>query len=307
MTKTVVGYFDDFAQAEQAVRALVDGGFSRTDISLVAGDPQGQYTKKYDVARDTVAEEEGSGLAVGAGTGAVVGGLGGLLVGLGALAIPGVGPVIAAGPLGAALLGAGLGTAAGGIIGALVDIGVAEEEAGVYAEGIRRGGAVVSLRSEGLMVDRAIEIMERNGAVDIDKRAADWRSSGWTGATSAAAPDAASPQASSLRRSEAGIEERGAGRATEASVFDVYAADYRTHFAATYENRGSTYDRYEPAYRYGYTLANDKRYSSKEWSAIEADARREWEARNQGAWDDFKDAIRYAWDRVHGYSTSRAA
>jgi uncharacterized membrane protein len=107
-----------------------------------------------------------------------VGGLGGLLLGLAALAIPGIGPVIAAGPLGAALLGAGLGTVSGGIIGALVDIGVAEQEARDYAEALRRGGTVVAVKTEGLMIDRAIEIMEQHGAIDMNKRMAEWQRSG---------------------------------------------------------------------------------------------------------------------------------
>ena len=70
---------------------------------------------------------------------------------------------------------------------------------------------------------------------------------------------------------------------------------------------GVYYDRYEPAYRYGYTLASDNRYTGKEWTAIEAEARRDWEKNNQGAWEDFKDAIRYAWDRVRGYSAAEAS
>lgn len=293
MAKTVVGYFDNFDQAEQAVRVLVDSGFSRDDISLVAGDPQGAYTQKYTSPDQAAAEESGSGLAVGAGTGAVVGGLGGLLVGLGALAIPGVGPIIAAGPLGAALLGAGLGTAAGGIIGALVDIGVAEEEAGMYAEGIRRGGAVVSVKAEGLMVDRAVDILERRGAVDINKRAEEWSRSGWTRHTPRTGPASATPQTSNP-------EDMAGG-------FDAYTADFRNNFTTVYGSRGVVYERYEPAYRYGYTAAHDPRYSGKEWNAVEAELRHDWEARQYGAWDECKDAIRYAWERVRGYSASRAA
>lgn len=178
MAKTVVGYFDDFAQAERAVRVLVQSGFSRDHISLLVGDPKGEYAKYGVSPQTTVTAESGSGIAAGAGTGAVVGGLGGLLLGLAALAIPGIGPVIAAGPLGAALLGAGLGTVSGGIIGALVDIGVAEQEARDYAEALRRGGTVVAVKTEGLMIDRAIEIMEQHGAIDMNKRMAEWQRSG---------------------------------------------------------------------------------------------------------------------------------
>src|SRR5215213_4079166 len=110
MAKTIVGMFDSLADAQSAVRELVDAGVSRENISLVAGDTKGEYT----TATGTLSDEM-SGAATGAGTGAILGGVGGLLVGLGALAIPGVGPLIAAGPLATTLLGAGVGAAAGGL------------------------------------------------------------------------------------------------------------------------------------------------------------------------------------------------
>jgi len=180
MAKTIIGYFDDLTQAERGVRALRDGGFTREDISLIANDPEGEYDK-HETAAQTADAPSDSGTLIGAGTGAVVGGLGGLLVGLGALALPGIGPVIAAGPLAAALVGAGIGTTTGGIIGTLTDLGVAEEEAGYYAEGLRRGGVVVAVRAEEPAADRAADILRRQGAADIDQRIAEWRHRGWTG------------------------------------------------------------------------------------------------------------------------------
>jgi hypothetical protein len=93
-----------------------------------------------------------------------------------------------------------------------------------------------------------------------------------------------------------------------AHTFDTYANDFHSNFNTKYGTRGYSYDHYEPAYRYGYTLASDQRYAGKDWSAIEADARRDWEKNYQGsAWEDFKDSIRYAWDRVRGYSASEAS
>ncbi|HKA52642.1 MAG TPA: hypothetical protein VKJ47_03175 [Candidatus Binatia bacterium] len=180
MAKTIIGYFDGLAQAERGVRALIEGGFAREDISLIANDSTGACDRR-GTATPTAGEASDSGMLIGAGAGAVVGGLGGLLVGLGALALPGIGPVIAAGPLGAALPGAGVGTTAGGIIGALTDAGVAEEEAGYYAEGLRRGGVVVAVRAEEPAADRAADIWRRRGAADIDQRIAEWRHRGWTG------------------------------------------------------------------------------------------------------------------------------
>jgi hypothetical protein len=296
MKKAIVGYFDRYDQAQDAVRALVDNGLSRSDISLVASDPTGEYAK-YET-RPATSTDEVSNTAAGAGTGAVVGGISGLLVGLGVLTIPGIGPVLAAGPLATTLLGIGVGAAAGGLIGALIDLGIPEEEAQYYAEGLRRGGAVVTVHTvDESMIDRVTDILERHHAVDIDRRVEEWRQSGWTGYDPNTGPYTAS---SSTPRTDA---QRGTGL----SKFEDYTEDFRRNFTTTYGNRGYTYDRYEPAYRYGYTLGSDSRYAGKDWSEIEAEARRSWETRNQGAWEDFKDSIRYAWDRVRGYSAAEAS
>ncbi len=294
MNKTIVGYFDQYSQAQEAVRSLVDTGFSRNDISLVASDPKGEYAKS-DVVTHTDPDET-SYTAAGAGTGAIIGGIGGLLIGIGALAIPGVGPVIAAGPIATALLGAGVGAAAGGLIGVLMDAGIPENEAHYYAEGVRRGGAVVTVSTEDeMLVERATNIFTKHGAVDIDRRADEWRQTGWTGYDSRVSSQSPTTPLTENQRS-AGFDK-----------FDNYTPDFRNNFTTTYGSRGHTYDRYEPSYRYGYHLATDKRYSGKDWADIESDARRDWEKNNQGAWEDFKDSIHYAWDRVRGYSAAEAS
>jgi len=182
MAKTVVGLFDTFAHAQEVVQDLVDSGFSRDNISLLANDASGEYAN-YDADGGAA-----DGAMAGAGTGALVGGVLGLLVGVGALAIPGVGPVLAAGPLAATLTGAGIGAVAGGLLGALTDLGVPEEDAGYYTEGVRRGGTLVTVAADDNMADQAVSIMNRHGAVDIDERAASWQSSGWTGYDANAEP-----------------------------------------------------------------------------------------------------------------------
>jgi uncharacterized membrane protein len=171
----VVGVFDSATNAYVVVEDLVNAGFQRSDISVVTRDEQTSDTGT-------------SATAVGVGTGAVLGGVGGLLVGLGALAIPGIGPALAAGPLAAALAGAGLGAAAGGVIGVLVDLGVPEEDAQSYAEAVRRGGTLVVVKAEPSMVGRAEEIIERHGPVDIEERITSWRTAGWAGWDAQAAP-----------------------------------------------------------------------------------------------------------------------
>jgi hypothetical protein len=176
MAKTVVGLMNTREEADQVVRDLVNMGFNRDSISLVARD-----TDKRGEGRTAGRERSESGdVAKGAGTGAAIGGGAGLLVGLAAFAIPGVGPIIAAGPIATALAGLGVGAAAGGIIGALVNIGVPEEDAQYYAEGVRRGGILVTVSGDEREADRAAEVMRRHGAVDIDERVEHWRSSGWS-------------------------------------------------------------------------------------------------------------------------------
>ena len=341
----------------------------------------------------------------------------------------------------------GVGAVAGGLIGALTDIGVPEEQAGYYAEGVRRGGVLVTVRAEDNLVDRAVEIMERHKAVDVEQRAAYWRESGWNryspqakpytsdeiarernqyrawsgvkkGATTATPPTqaqnlrGASPKvgegkestipvveeqlqvgkrtvqsgvrvfisaaekpveetvqlreervhverrpvdrpASSadlnalkegtievaetreepvvskqarvveevavrndaqehtetvrdtVRHTNVEVEQKGA-QGKDTNGFAAYDADFRTNYNTALAQKGLPYERCEPAYHYGYTLANDQRYAGKDWTVIEPEARRAWEGRHQGAWEDFKDAIRYAWDKARG-RTRRAA
>jgi hypothetical protein len=120
--KTVVGLFDNFTEAQRVLQALIDGGYSRTDISLVAADREGKYADEL-YGRTTEGEVEtdaGSSAVAGAVGGGLLGGAAGLVVGLAALTIPGLGPVIAAGPLASALVGAGVGIVTGGVLGALV-------------------------------------------------------------------------------------------------------------------------------------------------------------------------------------------
>jgi stress response protein YsnF/uncharacterized membrane protein len=451
MAKTVIGLFDRMDDARQVVQELIDHGFERDDISLVSRQ-EGEYVTERG-------DERTSGAAVGAGAGAAIGGVWGLLVGLGALAIPGIGPVVAAGPLVTALAGAGLGATAGGIIGALTDLGVPEEEAHYYAEGVRRGGVLVAVDTADQRADRAAEIMERAGAIDVDERATHWRQSGWTRFDPDAEPyHAAERQAAESHRptethrapeqhaeyaqdampvrateprperhvaatSHAGeqhrrvdegevkvpvveeqvevgkrqvrrggvrlytrvierpleetvrvrdervtverhpvdrpaseadmagfkertievtetdeepvvskqtrvveevvvskaVEERTetvreAARRTEVEVeplaptktatdeggFEAYEADFRSHYKTSLASRGHAYKRWAPAYRYGYELAQDNRYAGSDWTVIEPEARRRWEERHQGTWEEFKDTVRYAWDNVRG-------
>lgn len=185
MTKSVVALFDDFPTANGAVRELMDRGFPRDDISLMANDASGEYSRTLNQNKQA---ESSDAAGVGAGVGAAIGGVGGLLVGLGALGIPVIGPVIAAGPLAAALsalVGAGAGAVVGGVtgglVGALVDVGIPKDTAQYYLEGVRRGGTLVILRSQDEMYQQAVDILNRHHPVNLQERSAQWRESGWQG------------------------------------------------------------------------------------------------------------------------------
>jgi len=159
----VYGIYRDRAHAEDTVDALIDNGFRSEDISVLM--PENVGTKDFAAEKNTKAPE---GATTGAGTGAVVGGTLGLLAGIGALAIPGLGPFIAAGPIMGALAGVGTGGVVGGIIGALVGMGIPEYEAKRYEGMIKEGKILLSVHCDNSdWVKRAKDILERTGGEDI--------------------------------------------------------------------------------------------------------------------------------------------
>lgn len=197
--KTIVGSFDSFDEAKRVSRDLMDDGFLDADVNVVASNLRGDYAggttttgpgtgtlasddaRLTERVRDREVADDASGAAAGAVTGGVVGGAAGLAASLMGLAIPGIGPIIAAGPIVATLSGAGVGAVAGGLIGGLTDMGVSKTDAEYYAESVRRGGALVTVRADDSRADRAAEIMREHGAIDIERRAEQWRETGWKG------------------------------------------------------------------------------------------------------------------------------
>ncbi len=170
--KTLSRVYDTYGQAQQVVADLKSAGIDDSEISLVAN-------KHVSAEYDDV--DEVSGAATGAGIGATVGGAGGLLAGLGMIAIPGIGPVVAAGWLAATLAGAVAGAAAGGLVGALADAGVSKEDAEVYSEAVRRGGTLVTVRSEDSLVPTVQSILDGHAPVDPLRRRTEYVSAGWSG------------------------------------------------------------------------------------------------------------------------------
>lgn len=187
MAKTVVGLFDNYADAQSAYQELVQAGFDRRNISIVANDivrhPSAVVTELPEGGTSTESD-----VAAGAGAGALAGGITGLIIGLVALAVPGVGPVLAIGPLAGLIGGAAVGLVVGGVLGALVDVGVPQHYAEYYAEGVRRGGTLVTVQTGDSRAELAMDILDRHNPLDVEERVARWRQAGWSRFDPNAAP-----------------------------------------------------------------------------------------------------------------------
>jgi hypothetical protein len=186
MTKTITRVYSDYAAAELAVRELKAAGLGDSHIGIVASNADGWHKPggsnidpKHDKDRDGK-DDRTEGAATGAGLGAIAGGAAGVAAGLGMIAIPGIGPVVAAGWLAALAAGAVGGGVAGGLIGALVESGVSKENAELYAEAVRRGGAIVTAKVPDDEQTKYAAIMDKS-AFDIAAREPAYRSSGWKG------------------------------------------------------------------------------------------------------------------------------
>lgn len=340
MARTVVAIYEDFSAANEAVRDLVDSGYSRDNISIIANNDRGQYGYESGGATDplpepaqktadNVPEETGSGAGMGAGIGAAIGGIGGLLIGLGALTIPGIGPVIAAGPLAVALstlTGAGVGAVAGGVtgglLGALIGLGIPEEEAEFYAESVRRGGVLVTVQIEDAETEKTINVLNRHKPIDIKERGMQWREKGWSGHEAIATQSTPMPQAERMTSVPVPITgmvndpvmdvsthpapdmDRQVGT-VDATDFDPENTTLHTHYNTYLANTGYPYDYYLPAYQYGYGMAGDARYQNSTWNVVEPDVQRDWELAHPGTWDRFKTAIRHSWENAGGHNENR--
>ena len=165
--KAVFGIYTSVAHAEQAVDYLLGAGFSNGDVSVLM--PDSGSTRDFAHQKDTKAPE---GTTAGVTAGGAIGGTLGVLVGVGALAIPGLGPFIAAGPIMAGLAGLGVGGAVGGLIGALVGMGIPEYEAKRYEGRVKNGGILLSVHCDtSKEIDRAKEVLKSTGAEDISSSA----------------------------------------------------------------------------------------------------------------------------------------
>ncbi|MFS0725622.1 general stress protein [Paenibacillus sp. 1P07SE] len=167
--KQIIGVFHSEKEAIQAIEGLKRRGYDTNEISIIAKD--NEEASNVSDATGTKAPE---GLATGATAGGVLGGLTGLLAGAGALAIPGIGPILAAGPIAAALTGAAVGAGAGGLVGGLIGLGIPEEEANRYSDYVNEGRILVLVEADELRRNEAYSTFRENNSLNADSYASDW-------------------------------------------------------------------------------------------------------------------------------------
>ncbi len=177
--QTITKAYDTYKKAHSAVDELVTAGIPMSEISILANRVSGE--QEYT-------DEETTEAGAGAGVGAAVGGAAGLLAGLGLMAIPGLGPVVAAGWLTSTALGAIAGGATGGIVGSLINAGVSEDDAHVYSEAVRRGGTLVSVQTQDHDIAKVQAILDNYIPLDPVEQAAAYRLNGWDKFDPGAAP-----------------------------------------------------------------------------------------------------------------------
>jgi uncharacterized membrane protein len=174
--KTVAGIFSSISQAERALHELQRQGISSDSLHVIAGNENNrhdEYLKKSKKASTSTAAAAASSASFGGGVG--------ILAALAALAIPGVGPIIAGGGMATVLTGFGIGAASGGLIGAFKNMGISHEDAPLYEEAVRRGAVIALAEVDDDKMSDAINAMNTHGANDIQREAQFWRDAGWSG------------------------------------------------------------------------------------------------------------------------------
>jgi hypothetical protein len=185
MTKTITRLFDNYMDAEAAIARLERLGVPQSEISVIAHNADRAHNHRIARGAEgkTTGEAAADDAAKGAAGGGALGAAGGVLAGLGLMAIPGIGPVVAAGWLAStavgAVAGAAAGGAAGGLVGALTHAGVSKEHAHVYAESVRRGGTVVSVKVDDARAGEVERSLDQQKTVDVASRGAAYREAGW--------------------------------------------------------------------------------------------------------------------------------
>ncbi len=337
---TVVGLFETRDQAVGAVDALKKAGFAADDMSILMRD-SGQAA---DVAVDAgITDSTGDAAATGALGGGLLGGLAGLVLGAGALAIPGIGPIIAAGPIAAMLTGGALGAATGGIIGALTEAGIPEDEATHYQSGVERGGILLSVKAPDGREAEARDVLKRGGLHDLKHHRSKWEKDPKYRYDIEAHPDLSQTTKAKTKKGDtamatektdlkgtagtAGGGTAGAlagagigavvggpvGAAVGAGIGAVTGAaagatvDYESHEPALrkeYEStlakskKGATahsWEQVSPAYRYAWESHDRPEYQGKAYSQVSSDLKKGWTG--TGSYADYEPHVKAAWER----------
>jgi uncharacterized protein (TIGR02271 family) len=282
---TVVGVFRNPDEARDAISALKDAGFSGNDIGLLMKDRD----ETREMARET-GSHAGEGAATGAVGGGILGGLAGWLVGIGAIAIPGVGPFIAAGALGTALAGAAIGAGVGAVAGALIGMGIPEEEAEWYEGEVRSGRTLVTVKAD-TRYDEAHTILRNHGAYDVEDR-------GTTGVGTTY---------------DSGTENRGRGETVtpgdtywnrgmdtgyrDLGGWDEVSPRYRERWQQRHGTSGRRWEDDEHGYRYGWEMRNRPEYRDRPFNEVEPELRRDWETRHADRpWAGHSESVRSIWE-----------
>ncbi len=305
----VYGIYSHRSQAEAGIDRLVGAGFRKEDISVLMQDNTG--TKDFAHQKDTKAPE---GTTAGVIVGGALGGAFGLAVGLGALVIPGLGPLLAAGPIIGALTGVGSGGIVGGMIGALIGMGIPEYEAKRYEGHVKSGGILASVHCDNReWVSKAKDLLKHTGADNISSSSeakADFASSDrpYSATGSARQPTTlgalASPPPPQPTRGGEEVPVRHLPTAAPVRTVTTTApladeADFRQHFQNSAGLGGTDYATYAPAYRYGYDVAHDARYRGRSFEEVEPELRSEYGRRYpEGAWERIKDSVQYGWSKA---------
>ncbi len=289
MASTVVGMFDRIIGAEDAIQQLENAGIPRNDISLVA---------QAECAQAVVE----TSLVAGAGAGAAIGGVAGLLLGLVGFAIPGIGPILAAGPIAAAFTAGGIGAAAGGIFGVLKRMNIPENDAHYYADAVRRGCALLLVKARNRAeAERARQVLNRTAVVEDSPVSddADYVAGSHSGLQAVHLRRGSGPEMPQGPLSGArvyNVDGREAGLAQ--GSFEHIETAWKSGFAASFQHLGYRYEQFRPAYRYGHALCDGGRHEGRAWIEIESEVRTDWENRNPHTWEQVKEAIRYAWENA---------
>jgi hypothetical protein len=295
MKKTVVALFKTYGEAERALTEALDAGFDRNAVSIMAT-PNPSYES----------EPAPESNRANAAAGAAVGGIAGAALGLTALAIPGVGPLVAAGPIAAALGATGAAAGAGGLSGLLIGLGITDDEAKSYASGVYDGGAIVAVHTDDAHVSEAERVLARfnpakvntavGAAVPEQMRHVPPQTGG---AGEEGDPLAIDPAANEPHKTEAGPAQFAPENPHYASSFDEFAGVFRRRHSEFLGSRGEDYDVYREAYDFGYRAAGEREYVRKSWANAEPDVRRDWE-KNKSDWDAVCSAIQQGWEAARG-------